>query len=100
MAGGAYGSPAQQTNCHMFRDGHWLFMHNGFIGGLRDVRRDVALAVDPWLFPEIVDTTDNELVFFLSATDGLEEDRPMNLARAVGLVEAVGRRRGVHYRSG
>ena len=26
------GSPVQQTNCHPFRHGHWLWMHNGLIG--------------------------------------------------------------------
>ena len=28
------GSPVQQTNCHPFRHGRWLWMHNGLIGGL------------------------------------------------------------------
>ncbi|MFZ0083571.1 MAG: class II glutamine amidotransferase, partial [Trebonia sp.] len=27
----AIGSAVQQTNCHPFRHGRWLFMHNGFI---------------------------------------------------------------------
>ena len=31
----AIGSAVQQTNCHPFRHGRWLFMHNGFIRGLR-----------------------------------------------------------------
>jgi predicted glutamine amidotransferase len=28
----AIGSAVQQTNCHPFRYGRWLFMHNGFLG--------------------------------------------------------------------
>ena len=28
----AIGSPVQQTNCHPFRHGRWLFVHNGYIG--------------------------------------------------------------------
>jgi predicted glutamine amidotransferase len=28
----ATGTPVQQTNCHPFRDGRWLFVHNGFVG--------------------------------------------------------------------
>jgi predicted glutamine amidotransferase len=91
------GSPVQQTNCHPFRRGRWLFMHNGFIGGLPQVRRDLALAVDPSLFPEIEGTTDTELLFYLSLTYGLEEDPPTAVARAVGLVEATGRRHGVEH---
>ena len=27
----AIGSPVQQTNCHPFREGNWLFVHNGYI---------------------------------------------------------------------
>ena len=27
----AIGSPVQETNCHPFRRGKWLFVHNGFI---------------------------------------------------------------------
>jgi predicted glutamine amidotransferase len=29
----AIGSAVQQANCHPFRHGRWLFMHNGFIDG-------------------------------------------------------------------
>jgi predicted glutamine amidotransferase len=91
------GSPVQQTNCHPFRHGRWLMMHNGYIGELSRVRRDLALAVDPSLFPEIEGTTDTELLFHLALTHGLEEDPPAAMARAVGLVEAIGRRRGVQF---
>jgi len=47
------GGAIQQTNCHPFRYGKWLWMHNGFIAELPTVRRDLALAVDPSLFPLI-----------------------------------------------
>jgi predicted glutamine amidotransferase len=65
------GSPVQQTNCHPFRHQNWLMMHNGYIGGLHDVRRDLILAIDPALFPEIEGTTDTELLFHLALTHGL-----------------------------
>ena len=45
------GSPVQQTNCHPFRHGRWLWMHNGYIDGMRTLRRDLAMEVDPRLFP-------------------------------------------------
>jgi predicted glutamine amidotransferase len=91
------GPAVQQTNCHPFRRGRWLMMHNGFIGGLPRVRRDLALAVDPSLFPEIEGTTDTELLFHLALTHGLQDDPPAAMARAVGLVEEIGHRRGVQY---
>ena len=31
----AIGSPVQQTNCHPFRHGRWLFVHNGYLAELR-----------------------------------------------------------------
>jgi predicted glutamine amidotransferase len=91
------GSPVQQTNCHPFRHGRWLFVHNGYIAGLPRVRRDLALAVDPDLYPEIQGTTDTELLFYLSLTYGLTEDPPAAVARAVGFVEETGRRHGVEH---
>src|ERR671916_1450782 len=48
----AIGSPVQQTNCHPFRHGRWLFMHNGFIAGWDVLRRELMLAVAPERFAE------------------------------------------------
>jgi glutamine amidotransferase len=93
----AIGSPVQQTNCHPFRHGAWLFMHNGFIDGFASMKRDLALAVEPGLFPEIEGTTDTEMLFFLAMTFGLKDDPAAAVARAVGLVEEVGRRHGVDF---
>jgi predicted glutamine amidotransferase len=93
----AIGSPVQQTNCHPFRRGRWLFMHNGFIADLASVKRDLVLAVDESLYPDIVGTADSEILFYLALTLGLEEDPPGAVARAIGLVEAIGHRKGVKY---
>jgi predicted glutamine amidotransferase len=91
------GSPVQQTNCHPFRHGHWLWMHNGLIHEFLHVKRDLLLAVDPELFPEIEGTTDSELLFHLALTLGLEDDPPQAVQRAIGLVEATGREHGVEF---
>jgi predicted glutamine amidotransferase len=91
------GSPVQQTNCHPFRHGRWLWMHNGLIHDFHTVKRDLVLAIDPELYPEIEGTTDSETLFHLALTFGLQEDPPMAVQRAIGLVETVGRRSGVEY---
>jgi len=93
----AIGSAVQQTNCHPFRHGRWLFMHNGFIADLAAVKRDLVLAVDESLYPEIAGQADTELLFYLALTFGLEDDPPGAIARAIGLVESVGHKRGVEY---
>ena len=89
------GSPVQQTNCHPFRHGRWLWMHNGVIRDFREVKRALVLAVDPSLYPFIEGSTDSEVFFFLALTLGLEDDPPAAVAAAVGLIEDVGRRHGV-----
>ena len=91
------GSPIQQTNCHPFRHGRWLWMHNGVIHDFAAVKRDLAVAVDPSLYPEIEGSTDSELFFFLALTLGLEDDPPAAVARAVGFIEKTGRERGVEH---
>jgi predicted glutamine amidotransferase len=91
------GSPVQQTNCHPFRHGRWLWMHNGLIHGFPELKRDLVLQVAPALFPELEGTTDSELLFHLALTYGLEDDPPQAVARAVGLVEEVGERRGIAH---
>jgi predicted glutamine amidotransferase len=91
------GSPIQQTNCHPFRHGRWLWMHNGLIGDFRKVKRDLVLHVDPELYPYIEGSTDSELFFFLALTFGLEDDPPAAVEQAVGVIEHVGRSHGVEH---
>ncbi|MEV7070347.1 class II glutamine amidotransferase [Streptomyces sp. NPDC091972] len=91
------GTAVQQTNCHPFRWDRWLWMHNGMISEFHRLRRDLALAVDPALFPEMEGSTDSELMFYLALTFGLTEDPPGAVARMAGLVEETGRRHGVEH---
>ena len=91
----AIGSPVQQTNCHPFRHGRWLFVHNGFIAGFRDMKRDLMLAIDPAQFADVQGSTDTEVVFHLALTFGLEQDPIGALERTVGLIETTADRRGI-----
>jgi glutamine amidotransferase len=91
----AIGSPIQETNCHPFRRGNWLFVHNGFIADFHLLRRDLMLAIDPELFANVQGSTDTEVVFHLALTFGLEENPIGALERTVGLIEETGRRHGV-----
>ena len=91
------GTAVQQTNCHPFRHGRWLWMHNGAIADFPSVKRDLALAVEPSLYPEIEGSTDSEIFFFLALTFGLQEDPPRAVARAVGLIEETAHRHGIKH---
>jgi predicted glutamine amidotransferase len=91
----AIGSPVQETNCHPFRRGRWLFVHNGYIADFHLLRRDLMLAVDPGLFAEIHGSTDTEVVFHLALTCGLEDDPVDALEKTVGIIESAAAARGV-----
>lgn len=89
--------PVQRTNCHPFRHGDWLFMHNGALAAFADVRRELTLLVDPSLYPSILGTTDSEALFHLALTHGLQDDPVAAMERAVGTVETVGRTNGIRF---
>ena len=54
------------------------------------MKRDLMLAVDPSLYPDVEGSTDSETFFFLALTFGLEDDPPAAVERAVGLHRARG----------
>jgi len=91
------GSAVQQTNCHPFRHGRWLWMHNGVLAGFSDMKRDLAMAVEPSLFASIEGSTDSEVLFYLALTFGLETDAVGAVERTVGFVEEVGHRHDVPF---
>jgi glutamine amidotransferase len=91
----ATGTAVQQTNCHPFRYGRWLFVHNGVIHGFQKSRRDLLHEVPSELFEFIEGTTDSEIMFFLALTLGLEEDPIGSVERMAHLVERIGRTHGI-----
>ncbi|MGZ4381334.1 MAG: class II glutamine amidotransferase [Gaiellaceae bacterium] len=91
------GTPIQETNCHPFRHGNWLFMHNGAVREFPKVRRDLMLEIDPAFFPHLEGSADSEVLFHLALTFGLEDDPVAALERMAGLVEEVGERHDVEH---
>jgi predicted glutamine amidotransferase len=91
----ATGTPVQETNCHPFRYGKWIFVHNGYISDFGRLRRELLMAVRPDLFSNILGSTDSELMFHLALTFGLEDDPLGGLERMAGFVETVAEAAGV-----
>jgi predicted glutamine amidotransferase len=89
------GTAVQQTNCHPFRHGKWLWVHNGLVRDFPRLKRELAVKVDESLFPSIEGSTDSELLFYLALTLGLEDDPPRAVEQMVGMVEEAGRRHGI-----
>jgi predicted glutamine amidotransferase len=62
----ATGTPIARQNCHPFRHGKWLFMHNGQIGGYAQVRRALEARLPDALYAARKGATDSELLFLLA----------------------------------
>ena len=86
----------QETNCHPFRFGHWLFVHNGAIFQIERFRRDLIVGIDREFFTHIHGTTDSELMFYLALTFGLKDDPLGALERMAGFVETTAAGYGVN----
>lgn len=80
------GTHTIRSNCHPFRHGRWIFMHNGVIGGWSQLRRGLMYQVDPAYFPAIEGTTDSEVFFYLLLSNGLEKDPEGAWQRSVAQV--------------
>lgn len=91
----AYLGLVQRSNCHPFRHANWLFQHNGEINGLTEMKRDIALAIEPTLFPLIEGTTDTEWFFYLAISFGLQEDPQIGLEKAIQFVESCKVKHGI-----
>jgi glutamine amidotransferase len=89
------GTAVQRSNCHPFQYRNWLFVHNGEIRGFDKIKRELALAVSPELYGEIIGTTDSEIMFYLALTFGMADDVVGGLSRMVGFVEDAGRSAGI-----
>jgi predicted glutamine amidotransferase len=91
------GTAVQDTNCHPFRYGRWLFMHNGVVRGFARLKRDLLLAVDPSLLAAVEGSTDSELLFYLALTFGADNDPVTALERVAGFVETAAQRHRVDH---
>jgi glutamine amidotransferase len=88
-------TPVQETNCHPFRHGRWLFAHNGLIRRYQTLRRDLMMRIDPALFASIEGSTDSEVMFHLALTFGLTQDPVRALERMVATIEETAAKHGV-----
>jgi len=80
------GAGIHRANCHPFRHGSWLFMHNGQIGGFDRIRRELVMSIAPEYFSCLEGTTDSEVFFYLALSNGLKEDPETALAVTIAQI--------------
>jgi glutamine amidotransferase len=89
------GSSTSRENCHPFRRGKHLFMHNGAIGGFARIRRAIERLIPDDVYRDRIGTTDSEAFFLLACGNGLEDDVPGALKRTVRQVLDVMNEAGI-----
>jgi len=89
------GTSTSRANCHPFRHGRWLFMHNGQIGGFDRIARELDFMIAPELYRQRQGNTDSETLFFLLLTFGLERDPAAAFRHAVERIEGAMAEAGV-----
>ena len=61
----SHGLPVQDTNTHPFSNGRYQFMHNGWIGSFRSIKRALQSSLGDVAWGAIEGTTDSEHAFAL-----------------------------------
>ncbi len=96
------GLPVSQLNCHPFSWGPFAFMHNGYIGGFRQIRRRLLELLSDQAFSLIAGSTDSEVLFALfvdryreQGSGGRIERMARALIAAIGQVERLRKEAGV-----
>ena len=80
------GTATSRDNCHPFRYGRTLFMHNGQIGNYQSVRRELDQMVPAPFYDRRLGTTDSEAFYLLALSLGLENDPANAIRRAIDVV--------------
>ncbi len=89
------GAPNLFVNCHPFRCERWLFMHNGQIGGFRQLRRRLEALLSDTCHDAMQGGTDSELMFQLMITEGLQHSPENAIRRTVEKIERLRREDGI-----
>ena len=95
------GLPVTELNCHPFRFGRYLFMHNGDVGGFPAIRRPLLNSLGDDAFNLIRGSTDSEHLFALFIDELLRRGEGEGAQRlADALLAAVHRSRELAQAAG
>ena len=83
------GTATARANCHPFKYGRHLFMHNGQIGGYARIRRRLEALIPDALYESRSGATDSEAVFLLALANGLAEAPIAAMARTLATVRGL-----------
>ncbi|MDN3612550.1 class II glutamine amidotransferase [Vibrio ostreicida] len=77
------GTQVARSNCHPFIIDHWMFLHNGQIGGFEQIKFALQQQLPEALFLKRMGTTDSELIFLMMLNNGLQQDPVKAIAKTL-----------------
>ncbi len=77
------GTAVARQNCHPFRYGKYLFIHNGQIGDYQQVRRQLEAVLPDEMYASRKGATDSELMFLLAIAQMNEAGEPIAAVQAM-----------------
>ncbi|EPJ49845.1 MAG: glutamine amidotransferase class-II domain protein [Osedax symbiont Rs2] len=89
------GTFTSRANCHPFRFGHWMFMHNGQIAEYDKVRRDLENLIPDEYYIGREGTTDSEALFLALFAFGLNEDPIAAVSKLCNKVNQLMQNKGI-----
>ncbi len=89
------GTALSRANCHPFRNGGDLFMHNGQVGGYRYLKREIETELPDALYEYRLGTTDSEALFLMALANGLRTEPVAAMERTLGRVQSMLKRAGI-----
>ena len=94
------GMPVTQANCHPFKSGQWLWMHNGYLGEFSQYRRQLLASLSDDAFNLIKGNTDSEHLFALFLDEIAHQPAPDSDTLIGGLANTIKRVRSIQQGSG
>ncbi len=83
------GTSTARSNCHPFRHGPWLFMHNGQIGDYLSIRQGLDARIPAALYRHREGSTDTKALFYLALANGLTSDPLAAMNATIAEVQAM-----------
>lgn len=89
------GTSSTRANCHPFKHGRHLFMHNGQVGGYARIKRRIESLIPDELYDGRLGTTDSEALFLAALAAGLIEEPIDAMARMLRTVRGLMSQAGI-----
>ncbi|MBU6497355.1 MAG: class II glutamine amidotransferase [Rhodospirillales bacterium] len=89
------GTATSRANCHPFAAGRFMFMHNGQIGGWKQLRRPIEAMIPDSMYDCRQGSTDSEAILLAAMAAGLARDPIGVMAATLARIQAMMRDAGI-----